>query len=130
MKPELLNGANLSYIGDAYYELVTRKYCLDKGKTIQQELHKMSVKYVSAKAHAEIIERMKEESFLTEEEVSIYKRGRNHTLNANRKNLKLGEYSASSGFEAVVGYLYLKGDFSRLDEIIRFSIETIEGKNE
>lgn len=130
MKSILLNGANLAYIGDAYYELKIREYCLNKGITQQHKLHKECVKYVSAKGHAKIINKMLEENFLNDEEVSIYKRGRNHDFHANRKNLDMGEYLASSGFEALVGYYYLEKNFERLDKIIEFSIRTIEEKGE
>lgn len=130
MKTSLYNGANLAYIGDAYYELKIREYCLNKGITHQYELHKECVKYVSAKAHAKIVSKMLLENFLTEEEVSIYKRGRNHNFHSNRKNLDMGEYCASSGFEALVGYYYLEKNFQRLEEIITFSICTIEDEGE
>lgn len=130
MKTMLYNGANLAYIGDAYYELIIREHCLKKGITHQYELHKECVKYVSAKAHAKIVNRMLEENFLTEDEVSIYKRGRNHNFHSNRKNLDMKEYCASSGFEALVGYYYLEKNLKRLEEIIVFSIKTIEDEGE
>lgn len=126
MKTILLNGANLAFIGDAYYELIIREHCLNKGMTNQKKLHSMCVKYVSAKAHAQIVKRMMLENFFSDNELSIYKRGRNHNYHSTRKNLDIDEYCASSGFEAVIGYYYLEKDFQRLDEIIRFAIETIE----
>ena len=130
MKVELLNGANLAFIGDAYYELYIREYCLKKGITNQKGLHKECVKYVSAHGHFQIFEKMKENNFLTEEEMAVYKRGRNHNYHSNRKNLILSEYVASSGFESLIGYLYLKDNKERLEEIMQFSIKVIEGNNE
>lgn len=126
MKTVLYNGANLAFIGDAYYELVIREYCLLKGITNQKKLHTMCVKYVSAKAHAKIVHEMLEKDFLMENEMVIYKRGRNHDFHSTRKNLNMDEYCASSGFEAVIGFHYLEKNFQRLKEIIDFSIETIE----
>jgi len=130
MKVELLNGANLAFIGDAYYELRIRLYLVNKGITNQNELHKKCVEYVSAKAHAKIVNKMINESFLTLEEADIYKRGRNHSYNLSRKNLKYNDYICSSGLEAVVGYLYLKEEKERLDEVIRFAIKVVEEKDE
>ena len=128
MKVDLLNGANLAFIGDACYELLIRKYLIEKGFTNQRELHKKSVDYVSAKSHYKIYKAMERDGFLLEEELAIFKRGRNHEYHISRKNLNLEEYVVSSGFEAVVGYLYLKEDYKRLKEIIDFSIKAIEDK--
>jgi len=126
MKPELLNGANLAYIGDAYYELYIRKYLMTKSITNQNDLHKLSVNYVSAKGHNKIVHQIE----FTEEEMTIFKRGRNHKYNVSRKNLNRDEYLNSSGFEAVIGYLYLKEDFNRLREILEQGIRIIEEQNE
>ncbi len=130
MKPNLLNGANLAFIGDAYYELCIRKYCLELGITNQKDLHKTCVKYVSASAHYVIYEKMIEHNFFTDEEMIIFKRGRNHNYASNRKNVNQNEYVVSSGLEAVIGYLYLNNDLERLNLMIDFAIKTIEGKNE
>jgi ribonuclease-3 family protein len=124
MKVEQLNGANLAFIGDAYYELFIRRHLLEKKITNQKELQKLSVTYVSAKAHHQIISKLS--SMLTAEEEAIFKRGRNHKFHGFRKNLKKEEYLSSSGFEAVIGYLYLKGNFERLNELLERSIEIIE----
>lgn len=130
MKVELLNGANLAFVGDAYYELYIREHCIKKGITNQKELHKECVKYVSAHGHYLVFEKMKEVDFLSDDEMSVFKRGRNHNYHSNRKNLNPAEYVISSGFESLIGYLYLKDDKKRLDEIMQFSIKIIEGNNE
>lgn len=130
MKANLLNGANLAFIGDAYYELAIRRHLIEKGLTNQNDLHKECVKYVSAKAHSMIYKKMEEEGFLESSEVEIFKRGRNHSYHIQRKNLDYSEYVVSSGFEAVVGYLYLMELNDRLQEVIDFSIKVIEDKNE
>lgn len=128
MKVELLNGANLAYIGDAYYELSIRIYLLNKEITNQNKLHKLATNYVSATGHNKIMKELLGK--LTENELDIYRRGRNHKSQSNRKNVKWDEYLVSSGFESVIGYLYLMEEFSRLDEIISFAIKIIEGNNE
>lgn len=123
-KYELLTGANLAYIGDAYYELRIRKYLIDNKITKSQELKNLSVKYVSAHAHHLICNVLLDK--LTETEKIIFKRGRNGAHHNYRRNLDFNEYNDSTGFEAVIGYLYLLQDFERLDEIIKLSIKIIE----
>ena len=123
MKTELLNGANLAYIGDAYYELFIRKYLLTCNVTNQNELHNRTVKYVSAKSHNLIVGELAKN--LTEEEINIFRRGRNYKYRS-RKNINRNEYLNSSGFEAVIGYLYLKEEFDRLNLLINMAIKLIE----
>mgnify|MGYP003485932026 FL=1 len=126
MKYNLLNGSNLSYIGDAYYELEIRKYLIGKNITKNKELRKISIEFVSASAHAYIFENIKDE--LTEEEMNVFTRGRNASTIGHRKNVDRKEHAISSGYEAVLGYLYLKEDFIRLENIIKKSIEIVENK--
>ena len=126
MKYNLLNGSNLSYIGDAYYELEIRKYLIGKNITKNKELRKISIEFVSASAHAYIFENIKDE--LTEEEMNVFTRGRNASTIGHRKNVDRKEHAISSGYEAVLGYLYLKEDFIRLEYLIKKSIEIVENK--
>ena len=126
MKYNLLNGANLSYIGDAYYELEIRKYLIGKNITKNKELRKISNEFVSASAHAYIFENIKDE--LTEEEMNVFTRGRNASTPGHRKNVDRNEHAVSSGYEAVLGYLYLKEDFIRLEYLLKKSIEIVENK--
>ena len=122
----LLNGSNLAFIGDAYYELRVRLFLMEKGITKDNELKKESIKYVSANAHYEIFERIKDA--LTEEEYKIFLRGRNSAPNNHRKNLDRAKYVVSSGLEAVIGYLYLKEEYDRLDYIFNLIFNKEEGK--
>lgn len=121
----LINGADLAYVGDAYYELRIRTYLLSKGITKSNELKQIGNKYVSAHAHQLIVDKMIDK--FDENEMSIFKRGRNGAPHNRRKNLNMAEYGTSSGFEAIIGYLYLKNDFERLNELILAAIEIIEG---
>lgn len=123
-KYELLTGANLAFIGDAYYELKIRKYLIDNKVSKSNTLKNLSVKYVSAHAHHIICEKLFDQ--FTEVEKNIFKRGRNGAHHNYRKNLDYGEYNDSTGFEAVIGYLYLMQEQERLDEIISLSIKIIE----
>ena len=119
MNYNLLNGADYAYIGDACYELHIRNYVLNKGLTKLLDLHKASVKYVSKTAQNKIIKTLMPE--LTEEEVDIFKRGRNYKYKKNDN-----EYINASGFEAILGYLYLKKENERLEYLISKAIEIIE----
>lgn len=124
MNYSLLNGLALAYIGDTVYESRIRKHLIDKGLTKVNDLHKNAVKYTSAKGQYKAMGKLA--SLLTEEETDIFKRGRN-TQGAKRKNTTLQEYQQATGFEALVGYLYLMEKHERLEEIIKEAISTIEG---
>ncbi len=117
----LLSGADLAFIGDAYYELQIRNYVLNKGITKLWRLHNECVKYVSRESQYTIVLILEKE--FTEEESIIFKRGRNYDYKD-----KSVSYINASGFEAVIGYLYLMENFSRLEYFIKKSIEIIEVK--
>ncbi len=121
MRYDLLNGANLAYIGDAYYELKVRKYLIDQGYTKNSELKKKDIQLVSASAHLKIYEGIKD--VLTEEENKIFLRGRNNAPSGYRKNVDKHAYAISTGLEAVIGYLYLQENFERLDYLINLMIK-------
>lgn len=121
MDYKLLSGADLAFIGDAYFELYIRDYVLNKGYTKLRDLHQNSVKFVSRNNQYTIIKGLMDE--LTDEEKDIFKRGRNFDYKD-----KSMEYVNASGFEALVGYLYLKKDNERLEYIMKRSIEIIENK--
>ena len=122
MDPKLLSGGDLAFIGDAYYELVIRDYVLKKDITSLYKLHDECVKYVSRDAQYKIILAIMDK--LDSEEIDIFRRGRNY----NYKN-KTVEYIHASGFEAIIGYLYLRGKIDRLNEVINLAIKVIEEKN-
>ena len=125
-----MNALTLAYLGDAVYELAIREHVLSKGNYRQHELHKRSVAYVSAKAQAGIIKEL--EPQLSDEEIAIVKRGRNTKGHAAPKNTDVTQYRYSTGFETLVGHLYLSKNSERLAEIISFAIEYVEvsAKNE
>ncbi len=120
MDANLYNGLSLAYIGDAVFEIYVRKHVLSLGVTKVNNLHKKVVEYTSGEAQAKIIKDFINNNVLTEEEISIYKRGRNSHVNSNRKNIDLANYLDATGFEALIGYLYLKGNVERLEELINF----------
>ena len=107
----------LAYIGDAVYEIVIRTILVEKGNAQVNKLHQRASKLVKASAQSEIIEKLKED--LTEEELAVYKRGRNAKSYTKAKNASTIDYRRATGFEAVMGYLYLKGDYKRMIDLIR-----------
>lgn len=123
---ELLNGVTLAYIGDSYYELYIRKYLIDQKLTKVNDLHQLAIKYVSAKAQAHVIEQLSKREFFSREEEDIVKRGRNGKVNQKRVHTDLATYKTSTGFEALIGYLYLMGKTERAEEIMLEAIKIIE----
>lgn len=120
MNPALLNGLALAYIGDAYYELLIREKLLNDGLTQVNLLHKKAILYTSGSNQAAYVLKMIEEGFLTEEEIEIFKKGRNCHTNQNRKNIDIQVYQKATGFEAIIGFLYLNNRLDRINEIMMF----------
>ena len=113
-----------AYIGDAIFELVVRTVLVERKNTQAEKLHKAATKIVKAETQALMIEAIKEE--LTEEELAVYKRGRNAKAVTRAKNATMSEYRRATGFEALMGYLYLKGDIVRMIELIHLGVEKAE----
>lgn len=112
----------LAYLGDAIYEVYIRKYLIDKNIVKVDNLQKEAIKYVSAKAQAKIINNLIEQNQLTEDELEIFKRARNHKGTRHPKNTDIITYKHSTGFEAIIGYLYLENK-ERLNKIINTILE-------
>ena len=113
----------LAYIGDAVYSLYIRKFLIDSGICKVDKLQKYSINYVSAKAQAMFIEDMIDKNFLADDELDIFYRARNHKGTRHPKNTDIITYKYSTGFEAIIGYLYMSDNISRLEEIIKFVLE-------
>ena len=116
----LESGLSLAYIGDAVYELEIRKYLLSLGITKVKELHNEAIKFTSAHAQALIISHLMDK--LSEEEIEYYKRGRNSGGTHKPKNFSLKEYREATGFESLIGAIFLEKNEERLKEIIDLSI--------
>ncbi|KPU26545.1 Mini-ribonuclease 3 [Caloranaerobacter sp. TR13] len=114
-KVKMLSPLQLAYIGDAIYELLIRTYLLSKKNISVNELHKEAIRYVKAKAQANIVHNLQDK--FTEEEWSVIKRGRNAKSGSAPKNADLIDYRYATGFEALLGFLYLIGDDERIQEI-------------
>jgi len=122
---QFLNPLTLAYVGDVVYEVYVRNYILHKYGGTVNELHKISTKFVKAGAQANIVHTLEAE--LTEKEWTIVKRGRNQKSGSIPKNANLTDYKYATGFEALVGYLYLMKENKRLEDIIKKAILIVEG---
>lgn len=126
MDVKQLNALALAYMGDAVYEQAIREHLLRSGRVKPNVLHREATKYVSAKSQAVILQEMLSSDYLTEEEAAVMRRGRNAKSGSIPKNTDVGTYKNSSGFEAVLGFLYLLGRTERTEEFIIESIRIIE----
>lgn len=115
----------LAYIGDGIYELVIRSVVVAKGNEPVNKLHKKSSSMVKAETQARLIKLLMDR--LTDEELTIYKRGRNAKSFTSAKNASIVDYRMATGFEALMGYLYMEGRTERLFELVKLGLERLEG---
>lgn len=131
MNPELLNGAALAYMGDAVYEQFVRAYVLKSGKTHPNRLHRSAIKYVEAAGQAYAMQAwIAEDDLLSAEEIDMYRRGRNHKANTKAKNASIQDYRQATGFEALIGWLYLSQQEERLTVLMQDAIDRIEKRGQ
>ena len=114
----------LAYLGDGIYELVIRTILVKKGNCPVNQLHHQASELVRASRQSAMMEKL--EPVLTDEELHIYKRGRNAHSPTMAKHATMADYRRATGFEALMGYLYLKEDFERLLQLIRLGISEDE----
>ena len=110
----------LAYIGDGVYELIIRTILVKKGNCPVKRLHKKASSLVKAGAQSAIMEVIEEK--LTPEELSVYRRGRNAHSPTMAKHATMADYRRATGFEALMGYLYLKEDYTRMLTLVRMGI--------
>lgn len=111
----------LAYVGDAVYDLIIRTVVVERANRPANELHRITVKYVSANAQSKIVQALMED--LTEEEQSVYRRGKNSKPHTTAKNASVADYMKATGFEAVIGHLYLTDQMARVLELVKSGIE-------
>lgn len=114
----------LAYIGDGIYELIIRSVIVERANRSANDLHKKAIRYVKAQTQAMMIQALQEE--LTEEEEAVYKRGRNAKSYTVAKNSTLSDYRKATGFEALMGFLYLTGRTDRLLYLVKKGIALAE----
>jgi len=120
MDVNLINVITLAYLGDSVYEVYIRNYLINKGIAKVDDLQKEAIRYVSAKGQSKVLDYLIDNNFLNEEELSVIKRGRNYKRETHPKNTDIITYKMSTGFEAMIGYLYLSNKIDRIGEIINF----------
>lgn len=113
----------LAYIGDAVYEMVIRTIIVERANKAANELHKKTVKFVQAGTQAAMI--MALQDILTEDELAVFKRGRNAKSNTSAKNASITDYRKATGFEALIGFLYLMDDMDRVLFLVKEGIERV-----
>ncbi|EDS76552.1 ribonuclease III family protein [Clostridium botulinum C str. Eklund] len=117
-----LNPLVLAFVGDAIYEVFVRQYLVEQNNDMSaHKLHVKAVSYVKAHSQSEIMKEIKE--ILTDEEERIFKRGRNAKSGTVPKNADVREYRIATGFEALMGFLYLTNQLDRLNELMNMSIK-------
>lgn len=114
----------LAYIGDCVYDLVIKSLVINAGNKQVNKLHQETSKLVQASAQSLMMRTMQEH--LTEEEHAVYKRGRNAKSVSPAKNQSITDYRRATGFEALLGYLYLKKDYKRLLDLIKVGLDSLE----
>lgn len=123
-KAENYNSLTLAFLGDAVYELEIRRFLCGNGSAPSGVLHKKTVHYVCAAYQAKAYDLL--ENILTEEEMAVMKRGRNSNGASVPKSSSPQEYRKATGVEALFGYLYLKGNEERINQIASYILENIE----
>ncbi len=118
---KMLNPLVWAYVGDSVYELYIRIHLTNTSNAKPHKLHMESINYVKAKAQADILDKIEDK--LTEEERDIVRRGRNTENHHVAKNAEVADYAMSTGFEALIGYLYLTKQDKRLKEILDKTLE-------
>ena len=118
-----LSSLTLAFIGDSVYELFVRTKILSDGNRPASELHKIAVGYVKAKAQSTAMHMIRDS--LSEEELTIYKRGRNTNIHTVPKNADMNDYRQATGLEALIGYLYITNQQQRLYEVMEMAFAAL-----
>ena len=114
----------LAYIGDSIYDLVVKTLVINEGNKPVQKLHAETSSFVQASAQSKMMRVLQER--LTEEEHAVYKRGRNAKSVSPAKNQSITDYRRATGFEALMGYLYLKKDMKRLIDLVKIGLDSLK----
>lgn len=121
-----LNTNTLAYLGDAVFEVIVREKIICEKPGDVGRAHHTAVRYVSASGQAKAAKAMIASGFLTEEEEQIYKRGRNHRSMSRPQHADPRDYKVATGFEALIGYLYLMDNKERLREIASEAVRIVD----
>lgn len=123
--PNEYNSLVLAYIGDTLYDLYVRTRLISENENmLAHKLHVQAIKFVKAHGQSEAVKYI--EPILTEQELAAYKRGRNTKSFTVPKNADVGEYRRATGFEALLGWLYVSREQQRLEEIMKLAYDATE----
>lgn len=125
-EPSQLSPLVLAYIGDSIYDLVIKTWVIEQGNMQVNKLNKKTSSIVKAESQSAMIGVI--EPMLSENEEAVYKRGRNAKSYTSAKNASIGDYRRATGFEALMGYLYLSGQYERMMELVKAGLESLELK--
>lgn len=117
------SGLTLAYIGDGVYDLMIRTLLVEQGNAPVNTLHKRASRIVKAESQARLIHEIQD--ILTEEEQAVYKRGRNAKSATSAKNASINDYRCATGFEALMGYLYLDNQMERALTLVKTGLEKL-----
>ena len=118
MNIDTINVIALAYLGDSVYEVYIRDMLIKKGIQKVELLQKEAIRYVSANGQAKILRNLISNKLLSDKELDIIKRGRNYKRSSHPKNTDIVTYKMSTGFETLIGYLYLSNNITSLKEIL------------
>ena len=121
-----MNTNTLAYLGDAVYEVIVREKIVREKPGDAGRAHHTAVRYVSSSGQAKAAKAMLAEGFLTEEEIAVYKRARNHRSMSRPQHADPREYKVATGFEALLGFLYLADERDRLREIAGEAVRLLD----
>ena len=125
-EPSQLSPLVLAYIGDSIYDLVIKTWVIEQGNMQVNKLNKKTSSIVKAESQSAMIGVI--EPMLSEHEEAVYKRARNAKSYTSAKNASIGDYRRATGFEALMGYLYLSGQYERMMELVKAGLESLELK--
>lgn len=114
----------LAYIGDCIYDLIIKTMIISRGNKQVHKLHEETSRFVQASTQSLMMRKMQEH--LTEEEHAVYRRGRNAKSVSPAKNQSITDYRRATGFEALLGYLYLKKEYQRVMELVKIGLDSLD----
>ena len=117
---------SLAFIGDSIYGAVAKTVVVLRGNCPANTLDYKAVKYIKAVSQAKVADHLIENGLLSDEETAVYKRGRNAKSPTTAKNAPVGDYRKATGLEALIGYLYLKGNMDRVLELMKTAVDFLD----
>lgn len=114
----------LAYIGDCIYDLIIKTMIISRGNKQVHKLHEETSRFVQASTQSLMMREM--QGHLTEEEHAVYRRGRNAKSVSPAKNQSITDYRRATGFEALLGYLYLKKEYQRVMELVKIGLDSLD----